>query len=251
MLHILYEDSEIIAVEKPVGMESQVSSGFAPDMVSEIKKHINRLCPTGQEPYVGVIHRLDKPVGGVMVYAKTRNAAAALSKQVQTNEMHKKYYAVVCGKPVDNVGNFVDYLLKDNGKNLSKVVEKGITGAKRAELSYIVRGCLEKDPVLSPADPVDVDNSPGLNPGPVTLVEVDLHTGRHHQIRVQFASHGTPLWGDNRYNPAFNTNSSNKRYNIALFAYQLTFRHPKTGKTMTVTAEPKGEIFQYFLKSSM
>ena len=99
MLTVLYEDRDIIVVEKPVGMESQVSGGFAPDMVSEIKKHINRLCPTGQEPYVGVIHRLDKPVGGVMVYAKTKKAAAALSKQVQANEMHKKYNAVVCGKP--------------------------------------------------------------------------------------------------------------------------------------------------------
>lgn len=247
MLSVLYEDQDIIVVEKPVGMESQVSGGFAPDMVSEIKKHINRLCPTGQEPYVGVIHRLDKPVGGVMVYAKTKNAAAALSKQVQTNEMHKKYYAVVCGKPVDNVGNFVDYLLKDSGKNLSNVVEKGITGSKRAELSYIVRGILEKDPILSTAARGTVDNSAAVAAGPVTLVEVELHTGRHHQIRVQFASHGTPLWGDNRYNPAFNTNNSGKRYNIALFACQLTFRHPKTGKTMTFSAEPKEIIFQAFL----
>ncbi|MBS5064028.1 MAG: RluA family pseudouridine synthase [Hungatella hathewayi] len=250
MLTVLYEDRDIIVVEKPVGMESQVSGGFAPDMVSEIKKHINRLCPTGQEPYVGVIHRLDKPVGGVMVYAKTKKAAAALSKQVQANEMHKKYNAVVCGKPVDNVGNFVDYLLKDNSKNMSKLVEKGITGAKRAELSYIVRGILENDPILPPTGKPDVDNSEGSDSTPLTLVEVELHTGRHHQIRVQFAGHGTPLWGDNRYNPIFNTNSSGKRYNIALFASQLTFRHPETGKSMTFTAKPKGEIFQYFLKSS-
>ena len=231
MLTVLYEDRDIIVVEKPVGMESQVSGGFAPDMVSEIKKHINRLCPTGQEPYVGVIHRLDKPVGGVMVYAKTKKAAAALSKQVQANEMHKKYNAVVCGKPVDNVGNFVDYLLKDNSKNMSKLVEKGITGAKRAELSYIVRGILENDPILPPTGKPDVDNSEGSDSTPLTLVEVELHTGRHHQIRVQFAGHGTPLWGDNRYNPIFNTNSSGKRYNIALFASQLTFRHPETGKS--------------------
>ena len=81
---------EIIVVEKPVGMESQSNSSFAPDMVSEIKKHINKLCPTGKEPYVGVIHRLDKPVGGVMVYAKTKEAAASLSKQVQGTEMKKE-----------------------------------------------------------------------------------------------------------------------------------------------------------------
>lgn len=248
MLDILYEDSDIIVVEKPVGMESQVSGGFAPDMVSEIKKHINKLCPTGQEPYVGVIHRLDKPVGGVMVYAKTKNAAGALSKQVQAGEMQKKYYAVVCGKPVDNVGNFVDYLLKDNRKNMSILVEKGITGSKRAELSYIVRGILEKDPIVSREDPAIVDNSE-LSGSSIALVEVELHTGRHHQIRVQFAGHGTPLWGDNRYNPAFNINNSGKRHNIALFAYQLTFCHPKTGKSMTFTAEPKGDIFQLFLNN--
>lgn len=251
MLTVLYEDQEIIVVEKPVGMESQVSSGFAPDMVSEIKTHINKLCRTGREPYVGVIHRLDKPVGGVMVYAKTKNAAAALSKQVQTNSMNKTYYAVVCGKPVDNVGNFVDYMLKDSGRNVSKLVEKGITGAKRAELSYRVLRFLDCDPILPPEFYTIVDNSVPETSGsakPVTLVEVELHTGRHHQIRVQFAGHGIPLWGDNRYNPVFSSNHLNRRYNIALFARQLTFCHPKTGRSMTFTSEPKGEIFQYLLK---
>ncbi|MFR4440446.1 MAG: RluA family pseudouridine synthase [Hungatella sp.] len=228
MLRVLYEDQEIIVVEKPVGMESQSNSSFAPDMVSEIKKHINKLCPTGKEPYVGVIHRLDKPVGGVMVYAKTKEAAASLSKQVQGTEMKKKYQAVLCGKPVDNVGNYVDYLLKDSRSNQSKIVEKGITGAKRAELSYRVL----KTKIWQERE--------------VALVEVSLMTGRHHQIRVQFAAHGTPLWGDNRYNSEFCGNPVKKRYQIALAACELTFTHPGTGRIMMFTAEPKGEAFSQF-----
>lgn len=230
MLRVLYEDQDIIVVEKPVGMESQSAGSFAPDMVSEIKKHINKLCPTGKEPYVGVIHRLDKPVGGVMVYAKTKNAAAVLSKQVQGTEMQKKYRAVLCGKPVDNVGTYVDYLLKDSRGNQSKIVDKCITGAKRAELSYRVletREWEEKE---------------------VSLVEVTLKTGRHHQIRVQFAGHGTPLWGDNRYNPEFAAGSLKKRCSVALAACELTFTHPRTGKIMTFQAEPKGEVFFQFEK---
>ena len=118
MLEVLYEDRDVIVVRKPVGMESQSTSSFAPDMVSEIRKHIHNLCTSPGEPYVGVIHRLDKPVSGVMVYARTRKAAASLSKQVQDGTMRKMYLAVVCGRTVDNVENFVDYLLKDSKSNV-------------------------------------------------------------------------------------------------------------------------------------
>ena len=97
-LNILYEDKEILVVEKPVGIESQSARSFEPDMVSEVKRHIHTLSPKSGEPYVGVIHRLDKPVGGVMVYAKTKNAAESLSRQVSGHETDKMYYAVVCGK---------------------------------------------------------------------------------------------------------------------------------------------------------
>ena len=115
MLKVLYEDQELLVAVKPAGMESQAARRFEPDMVSAIRNHLvmNKSCTPGQAPYVGVIHRLDKPVGGIMVYAKNKKAAAALSKQVQEHKLQKTYRAVVCGKPVDNVGNFVDYLLKD------------------------------------------------------------------------------------------------------------------------------------------
>lgn len=238
MLTILYEDDDLIIVEKPIGMDSQVSTGFAPDMVSEIKKYRSRLCPDGGEPYVGVIHRLDKPVGGVMVYAKTQKAAAALSKQVQNGDMQKKYHAVVCGKLVDNVGNYVDWLLKDGKTNRSKLVDQGTAGAKRAELSYRVLSSLE-------ASPTHREGEAGWS-GPLSLVEVVLVTGRHHQIRVQFAGHGTPLWGDNRYHTLFQGRGKGAGRSIALFAVELTLIHPVTGQRMTFGAKPRGEIFEKF-----
>lgn len=223
MLEIFYEDREIIVVKKPVGMEAQSTHSFAPDLVSEIRKHINRLSTAEGEPYVGVIHRLDKPVGGIMVYAKTKKAAAALSRQVQEGKMQKMYMAVVCGRPVDNVDNFVDYLLKDKERNLSKIVEKGINGAKRAELRYEVMGTVEEKRVL-------------------TLVKVWLITGRHHQIRAQFAGHGMPLWGDGRYNPEF----AGMREPIGLSACGLKVVHPVTGEEMRFEMEPEGKIFGKF-----
>lgn len=226
MLDLLYEDKEIIVVKKPAGMESQSSSSFMPDMVSEIKKHIHMGYPQSGEPYVGVIHRLDKPVGGVMVYGKTKKAAAVLSEQVRSRKMRKVYKAVVCGKIVDNVENFVDYLLKDSGNNVSKIVEKGTIGAKRAELRYLVAGRIEE-------------------PEPLTLVEVELSTGRHHQIRVQFAGHGLPLWGDNKYNPEF-AGGKRRGENLALWAWKLSFIHPSSGKVMNFETEPEGAIFGRF-----
>ncbi len=143
--------------------------------------------------------------------------------------MRKMYLAVVCGRTVDNVENFVDYLLKDSRQNLSKIVEKGTTGAKRAELRYRVVEKTEEPESLS-------------------LVEVELFTGRHHQIRVQFAGRGLPLWGDNRYNPAWagGKKAGKPAGSVALSAYRLSFVHPSTGELMTFEAKPEGEIFYRF-----
>lgn len=226
MLQILYEDRDVIVAVKPAGVEAQAARRFAPDMVSEIKKHlvINKLCTPGKEPYVAVIHRLDKPVSGVMVYGKTKKAAAALSEQVQNGKMEKIYEAVVCGKPVDNVDNFVDYLKKTVDGNYSQVVEKGITDARRAELSY------------------ETVETKQTEEGTLTLVKIRLKTGRHHQIRVQFAAHGLPLYGDMKYNPGF----AAKEGGLALCAVSLAFDHPVTGKRMEFTIKPSGGIFEKF-----
>ena len=182
MLSVLYEDKEIIVVEKPAGLESQSSRGFGADMVSEIRGHLaSAACPQNihkmgtskpgrlgisAPPYVGVIHRLDKPVSGVMVYAKTKNAAAALSSQLQKHQMKKVYEAVVCGKPVNSVENLVDYLKKSVDGNYSQVVDKGITGAKRAELTLEALRFLEEGP----------------NGGPLTLLRIQLETGRFQTL---------------------------------------------------------------------
>lgn len=225
MLTIKYEDKDIIVAVKPVGMEAQSSRGFSADMVSEIKKHIHRTSTIKGEPYVGVIHRLDKPVSGLMVYAKTKQAAAILSDAVQKGKVQKQYLVVFCGKPVDNVGKYVDYLLKSDRENMSKIVDKGITGGKLAELHYRV---------LHTRTDREEEQS---------LAEVDLITGRHHQIRVQFAGHGTPLWGDNRYNPKF---AGHSRVNIGLAAWRLSFAHPISGKILNFEMMPDSGIFQDF-----
>ena len=246
MLKVLYEDKEILVVIKPAGVESQAAKRFAPDMVSEVKKHlvINKSCTPGKEPYVGVIHRLDKPVSGVMVYAKTKQSAAALSEQVQSHKMKKIYMAVVHGRPVNVVDNYVDYLVKTPDGNYSQVVDKGITGAKKAELSYEVLKTIDGE-------------AAGLPGTELSLLKVALKTGRHHQIRVQMAYHGTPLYGDMKYgmpegNPvkedpgAAKAQAAGRREPVALCASALTFFHPVTKKEMTFEMEPAGGIFQLF-----
>ncbi len=227
-MDILYEDKHLIVVWKPSGVESQSARGFQADMVSELRRYIHNASPNGKEPYVGVIHRLDKPVSGILVYAKDKKSAAALSRQVSEGHMEKRYLAVLCGKVDKNVDKFVDYLLKDAKTNLSRIVDKRISGAKRAELEYQVLKSRETD-----------------SGNILTLAEIHLMTGRHHQIRVQMSGHGLPLWGDRKYNPAF-VKTQRDAGNIALSAYCLTFFHPATGKIMNFCRMPEDGIFCIF-----
>ena len=161
------------------------------------------------------IHRLDRDVSGVMVYALTKKAAASLSKAVAENALEKVYLAVVHGVPAEKSGVYTDLLFKDSKKNKSYVVARERKGVRRAELSYEV---LESR-------------------GDKTLVRVKLHTGRSHQIRVQFSSRKMPLFGDKKYG------ASDGERQIALFSHSLTFPHP-CGKIMTFSAEPAGDIWQ-------
>lgn len=222
MLHRLYEDSDLIVVEKPVGMESQSSRRLEPDMVSEMKNYLKGSTKE-KEPYVGVIHRLDKPVGGIMVYAKTKRAAGALSQAVREHRIWKTYQAVVCGSPAEQEGSFVDFLQRDAKTNRSRVVDPSVLESKRAELRYRVLQQIETEQ------------------GILSLVEISLLTGRHHQIRVQFSSRNLPLWGDQKYHPACAPRSS-----LALFASGLCFFHPVTGKKLEFHLPPKGSAFQKF-----
>lgn len=228
MLEILYEDKHILVVWKPAGLDSQSSRGIGADMVSQIQQHIHKLSPKTKIPYVGVIHRLDKPVSGILVYAKEKKAAAVLSSQLSDGTMDKQYLAVLCGKVDKIVDKYVDYLLKDGKNNLSRIVDMGISGAKRAELEYRALKWTQTE-----------------EGGFLTLVEITLKTGRHHQIRVQMAGHGLPLWGDRKYNPAFSEMGRGAE-SIALSAYRLAFLHPVSGKHMEFCRMPEGEVFRRF-----
>lgn len=237
MLTILFEDDQIIVVQKPVGIQAQAARGFAADMVSLIQTHLagqvsHNLCTkdstAGSIPYVGVIHRLDKPVSGVMVYAKTKMAAAYLSTQFQQGKTEKIYYGVVCGKPVENLGTYVDFLSKDKENNCSAIVDKSAAGAKRAELSYVCRETI-REPETGQT---------------LSLLKIMLKTGRHHQIRVQLSARGMPLWGDNRYHPDFL--AGKRRGSIALSGVSLSFAHPVSRKKLTFSAWPDDGVFWQF-----
>ena len=209
-MNILYEDKDILVVEKPAGIPVETSRIGSKDMVSLLKNH---LAETG-----------GKPGQGVMVFAKNQKAAASLSKEIAQNEMKKTYLAVVEGTAKEEE-SLIDYLLKDGRTNTSKKVPKGTKGAKESRLSYECLKTLE-DPALAAL--------------PLSLVRIHLFTGRHHQIRVQMADVGLPLYGDRKYNPA------SKGSTLALCAFELTFRHPATGKSMTFSCKPTGEIFGKF-----
>jgi len=178
-LNIIYEDNHIIVVEKPVNIPSQSDKTGDMDLLTIIKDYIKEKYNKSGNVYVGLVHRLDRPVGGVMVYAKTSKAASRLSEQVRNKTMTKKYLTIVDGKMDSNEGILEDYLLKNERTNLSKVVDKENKNAKYAKLEYKV---------------VKYDEEINLS-----VLEVKLHTGRHHQIRVQLSSRNHSIYGDQKY----------------------------------------------------
>ena len=228
-MHILYEDEEVIVCYKPSGVPTQTASAGTPDMVSLLKNYLYKNSREKKEPYVGVIHRLDQPVEGVLVFAKTPFAAKKLSQSLQTEGFGKHYKAVLWGIPTKERGELVDYLVKDGRTNTSRVALKQEKDAKEARLLYevLTRGMdMERD---------------------ITLVKIKLGTGRHHQIRVQMSHMGNPIWGDSKYNTL---QVQERRYRqIALCAYRLEFAHPRTGKQMVFEVEPRGEGFLLLDKS--
>lgn len=220
MLDIIYEDKDIIVVRKPAGQESQGGKSFSMDLLSELKNYLARK-QNNMNPYVAVVHRLDRPVSGVMVYAKTQLAAACLSKQIQNGQMKKRYYALLSCPIVPESGTLEHYLGHDKKRNQSFVAAKGEAGAKLARLNY------HTVPLDTFDEWKDMQKiTPGWN---LSLVDIELLTGRHHQIRVQFAAMGCPLLGDKKYSNIQQPNMSNR---IGLCAYQLEFWHPTTKKKM-------------------
>lgn len=217
-LNILYEDEELLVVKKDAGIPVQSGRLRMMDLQGLIKNELYRRNRAAGEPYLGIIHRLDQPVEGVLVFAKTPKAAAALSKQVTDGTMKKYYLALLCGRPQEKEGVLVDYLRKDGRTNTSAIVPEGSPEAKHSELKYRVLRHGEK----------------------TTLAEIELLTGRHHQIRVQMAGAGWPLYGDMKYNPQFR---DTKDYvQTALCAYKLSFVHPKTKKRMEFSITPDNSL---------
>lgn len=221
---ILYEDAHIIVVVKPAGMPSQAERSTSMDMVSYLKNMLVRRDKI-KNPYIAVVHRLDRPVGGVMVYAKTPKAAASLSKQVSERSISKEYMAVLCGDLPQEKGTLTDWLLKDGRTNMSQVVaENSHKDAKKAVLNYQV------------LDEKEVEGKI------YSLVHIHLETGRHHQIRVQMAHAGAPVAGDMKYGSC-----TERRFrNTALFSSALEFVHPATGKQMRFESKPETDAFGIF-----
>ncbi len=224
-LDILYEDDLMLACVKPCGVPSQADKSNDEDMVTLVKNYIFDNSDSDEEPYVAVIHRLDRPVGGVMIFAKTPEVAAKLSDQMQDGSIIKYYQAVLTGELPDECGEMVDYLVRDGKTNTAKLAKKGDKGAKKAVLNYEVLDVFETD--------YDV----------YSYVLIELVTGRHHQIRAQMAARGCGIWGDTKYNPLFA--KTKRRYmQIGLYSSRIELDHPLTGEHMVFKSEPEGEAFE-------
>ncbi len=201
MINVLYEDNHILVVEKPINIPVQEDNSGDTDFLTQLKAYLKEKYNKPGNVYLGLVHRLDRPVGGVMVFAKTSKAASRLSEQIRSNKMNKIYHAVVYGK-VETKGTMEDYLLKNSKLNKSFVDSKG----KHSILNYELVSFKEN----------------------YSLVKVHLVTGRSHQIRVQFSSRNHPLYGDQKYNVNAKANKQ-----ICLFASSLSFVHPTTKKILT------------------
>ena len=218
---ILYEDKEIIVCHKPAGMAVQTSRPGEPDMESDLKNYL-------RTPYVGIIHRLDQPVEGLLVFAKNKRTAADLTKQLQDNTLKKQYLAMVSGKPGLDKARLVNYLKKDQKR--ARIVAEKEPGAKEAVLHYQVLKTME------------------VSGCPISLVRVELDTGRFHQIRAQLSYAGCPLLGDRKYGDQASQEASEAAGAVwtALCAYVIALKHPVTGKPLEFTIRPEPGAFNLF-----
>ena len=211
-LDILYEDNHIIVVIKPQTVPSQADESGDVDMLTMVKNYIKEKYNKPGNAYVGLVHRLDRPTGGIMVFAKTSKSAKRLCEAIKTNNFHKKYLCITCGTPKFSNGTLINYLKKNEKSNIVKIVPQSENGAKKAELDYKV---LDK-----------IENK-------YSLVEISLKTGRSHQIRVQMSNIKSPLFGDIKYG------YKGEKCNLVLWAYKLDFVHPVTKTQMHFLVCPK------------
>ncbi|HHV59255.1 MAG TPA: RluA family pseudouridine synthase [Clostridiaceae bacterium] len=211
-IKIIYEDNHLLVVEKPPNMPVQRDISNDEDMLGILKEDIKARYNKPGNVFLGLVHRLDRPVGGVMVFARTSKAASRLSDQIRRRIFGKEYFAVVRGSIRVPKGEYRHYLLKDTASNIVSVADSNTPNAKEAVLDYEV-----------------LDYKDGLS-----LVRVNLHTGRPHQIRVQFATEGNPLFGDQKYGASLNK----KGQQIALWSYKIRLKHPTKNDAMEFTSNP-------------
>ena len=226
---ILYEDDQILVCHKPAGVPVQTKKIGTQDMESILKNYlfIHSSHHAGHKPpYLAVIHRLDQPVEGVLVFAKNKKAAAVMTMQITTGNIVKEYLAVTDRMSEKHQGRLEDYLIKNGRTNTSEVVTSKTSGAKKAVLDYEVIHQISDERTES---------------GKRILIKIHLETGRHHQIRVQMAHAGMPLLGDRKYNPG-----EISQLPLGLCSCHLIFRHPITGKKMEFQVTPNGESFAGF-----
>ncbi len=203
MINILYEDNHLLVVEKPINIPVQADDSKDEDLLTILKRYLKDKYHKPGNVYLGLVHRLDRPVGGIMVFAKTSKSASRLSEQIRNKQFQKKYQAIVLND-ISADGVLKDRLLKDEKNNIVKIDPKG------------------KEAILNYHKIAFKDN--------MSLVDINLETGRSHQIRVQFSNHGNPLYGDQKYNLKAIVGEQ-----IALFAYSLTFKHPTTNDNISFT----------------
>lgn len=226
---ILYEDEALFVIHKPAGIAVQSARVGQMDVENELKNYLAR---KGEKPYIGLVHRLDQPVEGVLVVARTKAAAAALTKELSDGSLNKKYLAVVLlpKEAMPEKGSFTDFLLKDG--QTARVVTDPAAGAKQARLTYCI-----------------LDKASAEDGREIALVDIEIETGRFHQIRCQMAHHDMPLLGDAKYGSsasAFISNVQGIRY-TALCANRIEFKHPATGKRMSYEVGPENKAFAKFL----
>ncbi|MCI9082877.1 MAG: RluA family pseudouridine synthase [Lachnospiraceae bacterium] len=235
-INIIYQDKDLAVCHKPAGIPVQTVKAGQQDMVSLLR---NYYAEEREDTQIFVVHRLDQPVEGIMVFARNKQAAADLSRQSREKSMDKCYMALTEGVFQNSAGTLEDYLLRDGKTNTSCVVSEGTKGAKRAKLSYKVVEIWQPDRKLEiNGHDLSVQQQRGrrifdrywktLTDHAVSVLEIKLETGRHHQIRVQMAHAGHPLAGDKKYNP----NCSAGYLPIALCAVRIAFHHPRDGRNM-------------------
>jgi 23S rRNA pseudouridine1911/1915/1917 synthase len=215
-LDVIYEDNHIIVVIKQVGIPTQADKTGDLDMLTMVKSYLKEKYNKPGEVYLGLLHRLDRMVGGLIVFAKTSKAASRISEYIRNKEFKKKYIAILNGTLKED-GRLEDYLIKNEKLNMSRVVNKDLKGSKLASLKYSVISNFK------------------YNNKEYTKVLVDLETGRHHQIRVQFANLGFPLYGDIKYGQKVNKVGQN----LALYSVYLSFYHPTKDEYLEFSIKPE------------